>query len=177
VSRGKLPTMTTFRKATKRDIKVLSIKLLTLLEDENSQVYQENVAKFSIPDEYVKEAFAEETLLNAVASEKANFYLALDNNEIIGFAQTKQKDANTVELDRIIVFPQHARKGIGTQLLQKALADQKQKGIKTIIVNAGREETHARRFYQKNGFKRIGETTIEAPWGRRLTLITYQLQL
>jgi len=141
VNRGELPTMTTFRKATKRDIKVLSIKLLTLLEDKNSQIYQENVAKFSIPDEYVKEAFAEETLLNAAASEKANFYLALDNNEIIGFAQTKQK------------------------------------GINTIIVKAGREETHARRFYQKNGFKKTSETTIEAPWGKKLTLITYQLRL
>lgn len=138
--------MTTIRKATERDIRILSKKLLTLLEDKNSQAYQENVAKFGIPDKYVKEAFAEQTLLKAVKTQKATFYQAFEDNEIIGFAQTIQRDANTTELDRIIIFPQHARKGIGTQVLQTTLKDQKQRGIHTIIVNTAKEETHARRF-------------------------------
>jgi N-acetylglutamate synthase-like GNAT family acetyltransferase len=169
--------MTTIRKATQKDIRVLSRKLLALLEDKNSQIYQENVAKFSIPEEYVKKAFAEETLLKAAATEKATFYLALENNEIVGFAQTIQRDINIAELDRIIIFPQHTRKGIGTKLLHQVLIDQEQRGINTIIVNTGREETQARRFYKKNGFKQIKEATIEAPWGKKLTLITYQLRL
>jgi len=45
--------------------------------DKNSQVYQENVAKFGIPEEYVRKAFAEETLVKAVAAGKATLYLAL----------------------------------------------------------------------------------------------------
>jgi N-acetylglutamate synthase-like GNAT family acetyltransferase len=169
--------MTTIRKATQKDVRLLSRRLLTLLEDKNSQVYQENVAKFGIPEEYVKKAFAEETLLKAAATGKATFYLALENNEIVGFAQTIQQDVNTAELDRIIIFPQHTRKGIGTKLLHQVLIDQEQKGINTIIVNTGREETPARRFYEKNGFKQIKEATIEAPWGKKLTLVTYQLHL
>jgi len=169
--------MTTIRKAAQKDIRVLSRKLLMSLEDKNSQVYQENVAKFDIPEEYVKKAFAEETLLKAATTGKAVFYLALENNEIIGFAETIQQDANTSELDRIIIFPGHTRKGIGTQLLHQVLIDQEQRGINSIIVNAGKEESQARRFYEKNGFKQIKEATIEAPWGKKLTLVTYQLRL
>lgn len=169
--------MITIRKADHEDIQNLSEKLLALLEDKNSQVYQDNVAKFGIPEDYVKKAFAKETLLKAAEAGKAIFYLAFKDDEIVGFAQTIQQDATTVELDRIIVFPQHAGKGIGTQLLDEVIKDQKQNGITRIIVNAGKEEDHARRFYEKNGFKQITEMTIDAPWGKKLTLITYQLCL
>jgi len=169
--------MATIRKATQKDIRVLSRKLLMLLENKNSQVYQENIAKFGIPEEYVKKAFAVETLLKATATGKATLYLAIENNEIIGFAQTIQQDANTTELDRIIIFPQHIRKGIGTQLLHQVVMDQEQKEINNIIVNTGKEESQARRFYEKNGFKQIKEATIESPWGKKLTLVTYQLHL
>lgn len=104
--------------------------------------------------------------MKAFATGKATFYMALKDSEIIGFAQIIEWDASTAELDRIIIFPQHARKGVGTRLLHEALADQKQKGVKKIIANAGKEENHARRFYEKNGFKQIKEATIEAPWAK-----------
>ncbi|MFB0503920.1 MAG: GNAT family N-acetyltransferase [Candidatus Bathyarchaeia archaeon] len=95
------------------------------------------------------------------------FYLALENDEIIGFAQTVQKDANTSELDRIIVFPRYTRRGIGTQLLKQAIADQEQKGINNVIVDIGKEEIQARGFYEKDGFKQTEEATIEAPVGQK----------
>ncbi len=104
--------------------------MLTLLEDKNSKLYQDNVTKFGIPDEYVKKAFSEDVLLKSAETGKSVFYLALEDKEIIGFAQTIQQDAETIELDRIIIFPQYIRKGIGTKLLQKIIQDQKQKGIK-----------------------------------------------
>jgi len=44
-------------------------------------------------------------------------------------------------------------------------------------VNTGRREKQARRFYEKNGFKQIEEKEIDAPWGRKLALVTYDLDL
>jgi hypothetical protein len=105
-------TLTLFKKATQKDIQALSKTLLTLLADKNSHIYQDNVMKFGVPEAYVREAFAEETLLKAVASRQATFYLALENNEILGFAQTIQQDSKTAELDRIVVFPEYERKGL-----------------------------------------------------------------
>jgi N-acetylglutamate synthase-like GNAT family acetyltransferase len=169
--------MTAIERADRKDIRALSRKLLTLFEDKNSQIYKENVTKFGIPEEYVRKAFAEETLLEAATKGKTVFYLALENAEIIGFAQTIQKDASTVELDRIIIFPPHAGKGIGTQLLRRVLVEQEQREIYTVIVNTGKEETQARRFYEKNGFKQMKEVTVEAPWGKKLSLVTYKFQV
>ena len=170
--------MITVSKATKSGVRALSRKLLKLLEDKNSQIYQGNVAKFGIPKEYVKKAFSEKTLLEVAASAKTTICLALENRcKILGFAQTIQRGADTTELDRIVVFPEYARKGIGTQLLAKVVKDEKRKGTKAIIVNAGKGETHARRFYEKNSFATVKEVTMEAPWGNKITLVIYQLQL
>jgi len=168
--------MATIRKATQKDISILSRKLLELLDDKHSQIYQENVTRFGIPEEYVRQAFAEKTLAKA-AAEGSAFYIAVEDSEIVGFAQTIRQDADTTVLDRIIAFPEHARKGIGSQLLKKVIADEERKGTKTIIANAGEHETHARRFYEKNGFKLSKETEMQAPWGKKLELAMYQLQL
>jgi ribosomal protein S18 acetylase RimI-like enzyme len=160
--------------ADKEGIKALSMKLLNLLRDTNSEVYVDNVVKFSIPESYVKNAFTEDTLLK---TRKTVFYTALIENEIVGFAQLIQQDSEKTVLDRIIVFPEQTRKGIGTKLLKKALEDEKRRGIKTIAVQAGKHEIQAKRFYEKNGFKKLKEETIDAPWGRKIDLTIYVLQL
>jgi ribosomal protein S18 acetylase RimI-like enzyme len=170
--------MITIRRATKHGLEVLSKKLLKLLEDTNGQLYLENVAKFGIPEAYVKKAFSEETLQKAVESGKSVIYLAFeDGRGILGFAQTVRHDKSIVELDRIVVFPEYTRKGIGTRLLARVLKEEQRKGSRTVIVNTGRDETHARRFYEKNGFKQLKESTVDAPWGSRLSLVTYQFEL
>lgn len=169
--------MTLIKKATRKEIRLLSRKLVALLEDEGSQVYKENVLRFGIPKEYVRKALMEEAFLSEVTLRKAAFYLAVENQEIIGFAQTIQSGDDSVELDRMIVFPEFTRKGIGTLLLSEALEDQRRRGMKSLIVVAGKEETQARRFYEKNGFKLIREATIEAPWGRKLDIVTYEFSL
>jgi ribosomal protein S18 acetylase RimI-like enzyme len=170
--------MITVSKATKHGIQALCRKLQSLIEDKTSRMYQDNVAKFGIPIEYVREAFSEATLLEAAASGRSTFYLALnDGHEILGFAQTVKRDAETVELDRIVVFPECTRRGIGKQILDKIIKDAKMKKANAIIVNAGKDEVHARRFYEKNGFNIIKEETIEPSWGNRIALVTYRLQL
>ena len=168
----------TVKKATVANIRSLSKKLLELLKDKRSEIYRENVAKFGIPEDYVKKAFSEEELVASAASGKSTFYLAFqEKQDILGFAQIIHQDNNSVELDRIIVFPQNARKGIGTQLLTKIIKDRQRKGTKTIMVNTGKDEYQARQFYEKNGFKPTKETSRETPWGTKLTLVTYELKL
>jgi len=168
--------LVSLRKASEDDIRALSKKLLTMLENKD-QFYRDNVTKFGIPENYVRDAFSADVLLGPVREGVSRIYLALEGNEILGFAQTIERGSGNVELDRIVVFPDHSGKGIGTQLLGEVLADQKQEGIRTITVNAGQDETHARRFYEKNGFVKVNQFTIDAPWGRKLNLVTYQLDL
>ncbi|MBS7614641.1 GNAT family N-acetyltransferase [Candidatus Bathyarchaeota archaeon] len=164
--------------ADEQGIRALSKKLQSLLSDEDSQLYRDNVAKFGVTAEYVREAFSEGTLLQVAASGKSAFYLVLgDDEEIVGFAQTIQRDTETLELDRIVIFPEHTRKGYGTMALKKVIEDAEQKQVKAIIVNAGKDEVQARQFYEKNNFKLIKEETVSPPWGGKITLVTYKYQL
>lgn len=103
--------MIVVRKASMEELRVLSRMLLALIRDKTGQVYQENVAKFGIPDEYVEKAFSEESMLKAARENWSTFYLALESNEILGFAQVNPGNDDTVELHRIVVFPERTRKG------------------------------------------------------------------
>lgn len=169
--------MAIVRVASENDLKALSRRLLEMIRDGDGEAYRENVSKFGIPDECAMRAFSEAALMAASKSGNSKFYLALENDKIIGFAQMMGQQESIAELDRLIIFPEHARRGIGTQLLREALIDQRSKGIRTIVVNAGKQEEQARRFYEKSGFKLTDEITVDAPWGKKLTLVTYQLQL
>jgi len=65
--------MVVIRKARDEDIKALSRKLLSISKDKNSHIYTDHVVQFGIPDEYVEQAVAEETLQNAVEKGRARF--------------------------------------------------------------------------------------------------------
>jgi ribosomal protein S18 acetylase RimI-like enzyme len=165
------------RKATTNEIKALSDKIERLLEDKDGKFYQDNIVKFGIPEEYVKKAFSKEALVDPNPSGKTTFHVAWKNGgEILGFVQVIRHNSAEVELDRIVVFPGHERMGIGTKLLKRAVADQRKKGTKSIIVRAGRDEAHAIAFYEKNGFKKVKEEELETPWGKKIPLVVYHMK-
>jgi N-acetylglutamate synthase-like GNAT family acetyltransferase len=117
-------------------------------------------------------------LVEAARSGKATFYLALKNRrEILGLAQIIEHDSTSVELDRIVVFPEYERKGLGTKLLKRAIADKKKERAKTIFVRAGRDEAHARAFYEKHGFKQVKREVLKSSWGKGIPLVVYRLEL
>jgi hypothetical protein len=95
----------TTNKASQNGVRALSRKLTELLKDKNSQIYQDNVTKFGVPEKYVRQAFSEKTMLETATSGKSEFYLALENRcKILGFAQVAQKSESLAELDRIVIF-------------------------------------------------------------------------
>jgi ribosomal protein S18 acetylase RimI-like enzyme len=165
-------------KASRHDVRAPSRKLLKLLKDKDSQLYKDNVARFGIPEELVWKTFSEEELLESVDSGKSTFYLALENGlKVLGFAHSVvQQDEQIVELNRIVVFPECARKGIGTRLLNKVVGDQEKRGISRIVVNAGKEKMLVRMFYRKNGFKVVEEKMLEGS-SDKIPLVVYELQM
>jgi len=167
----------TIRRATVEDAKRLNELMLTGLEDKANDVYRENIERFGIPEEYVRQVFSFEALKKAVTDTNQLFLVAIEDQTLMGFAQTIRQSKETAELDRIFLLPEYTGKGIGTQLLKAILDVLKTEGISRLSVKAGRDETLARRFYEKNGFRLVQETTIRAPWGRDLSLAIYELRI
>jgi len=165
------------RKATVEDAKQLHKMMLAGLEDKTSEAYKANIERFGIPEEYVRRVFSLEALTKAVKDPKQLFLIAVENQKLIGFVQTIRQNETTAELDRIFLVPEMTGKGVGTLLLSKTLETLKREKFEKLTVKAGRDETQARRFYEKNGFELVEETSIQAPWGRELRLAIYELEI
>ena len=165
------------RKATDEDAKQLNRMVLVGLEDKRSEVYRENVEKFGVPEEYVRQAFSIQALTNAVRDRKQLFLVAVENGTLVGFAQTIRQDEKVAELDRVFLIPEQTGKGIGTRMHNMTLDVLRNEGFSRLTVKAGKDEILARKFYEKNGFKLVHEVTVQAPWGRDLSLAIYELQI
>ncbi len=165
------------KRAAVKDANQLHIMMLANLEDKTSETYKVNIERFGIPEEYVRQAFSLEALTKAIKDKKQLFLVAVVNRKLIGFAQTIRKDKKAAELDRIFVVPEKTGKGIGTKLLNETVDTLRKENFSKLIVKAGKDETLARKFYEKNGFKLVEETIIQAPWGTKLSLAIYELEI
>ncbi len=149
--------------------------MLAPLDKKTGAVYREQVQRFGIPDEYVRRVFSVEALTQTAQDEKQVFLVAVEDDRLVGFAQTIRGENKRAELDRLFVVPEMEGKGIGTELLRRTLAILRAEGFETLVVRAGRDETQARRFYEKRGFRFVQEATVRAPWGDELHFANYEL--
>ena len=63
------------------------------------------------------------------------------------------------QIGRMAVLSQHRRHGVGTALLRKAVEKAQHLGFGQVYLNA---QTHARGFYERDGFQAEGDEFIEA---------------
>lgn len=62
-------------------------------------------------------------------------------------------------IGRVAVLPEYRGKGLGAKIMQMLIDAARQRDIKEIIIHA---QTHAKKFYQKLGFKEFGDVYDEA---------------
>lgn len=86
-----------------------------------------------------------------------SFYGYYEQGILVGAISLKV-DGGVVDIHRLIVHPEHFRKGIAKQLLNFVMKEIQD--IHTIIVSTGSKNSPAVLFYLKNGFMNIGEIQI-----------------
>lgn len=73
-------------------------------------------------------------------------------------------DAGPVALlEELYVAPASRRRGIGAALLERAVALARERGTKTFEINVDSEDTDARRFYEREGFRHFAPGTTDGP--------------
>ena len=89
---------------------------------------------------------------------KHNFFIVLNKYNPAGFASFSQKELNsaTYRLHKIYVLPQQQGSGTGKLLLAHVINSIKSSGGTSLELNVNRHNK-ARHFYEKSGFKIIGE--------------------
>jgi len=89
---------------------------------------------------------------------KGRFWVAIKNDEVIGTVAIRDLGNNSAKLNRMFVLIKHHGDGTGQKLLDHALLFAKKQGFTKIILNTHELMHRAHRFYEKNGFKRVGKT-------------------
>jgi GNAT superfamily N-acetyltransferase len=79
---------------------------------------------------------------------------------------------DTIDLHRLVVDPNHVRKGIGAALVQAAIAAEP--GARRAIVQTGAANAPAAELYVQEGFERAGE--VEPIPGLRVARFTKRLR-
>ena len=99
-------------------------------------------------------------LCEELSNPNSEFYFASLENEVIGYlkincdsAQTEQKTANSIEIERIYLLKEFLGKNIGQLLLEHAFQIAREKGNENVWLGVWEENKRAIRFYQKNGFE------------------------
>ena len=92
--------------------------------------------------------------------ETCDHLLAYWENLAVGTIRLRYLDQMTVKIERVAVLPQARRQGIGTSLIEKALAiiDEKQT-YQTIMIHA---QVYLQSLYETLGFKAVGDRFQEA---------------
>ena len=84
------------------------------------------------------------------------FFGYYENTELCGAISLKVDD-NVANIHRLIVHPNHFRKGIAQLLVNFAISNF---DVKKVEVATGSKNTPAVNFYLKNGFEKTKEVTI-----------------
>jgi ribosomal protein S18 acetylase RimI-like enzyme len=144
------------------EIKKANLENLISIKNIGKQSFIETFTDNNTPEnieKYLKESFSTDQLTTEISNPNSIFYLALWDNEPIGFlkvnlgdAQTESLYKNTLEIQRIYVLQAFHGKKIGQILLDQAIEVAKHNQVDYIWLGVWEENHRALQFYTKNGF-------------------------
>ncbi|MBD2576778.1 GNAT family N-acetyltransferase [Oscillatoria sp. FACHB-1406] len=89
----------------------------------------------------------------------ATQFLAYWQGNAVGTARMRNLDDSTVKIERLAVLKAARGRGIGSQLMRKAIALAKEGGRDRAVVNA---QEYVKQLYENLGFEAVGELFEEA---------------
>jgi ribosomal protein S18 acetylase RimI-like enzyme len=118
-------------------------------------------------DSYINRAFTLDRIEDELKDPHSTFFLAEINGSPIGYAKLRAESqpdflihANPVELERIYAEPNYIGRGIGRILMKSVLEKARSDQRGSIWLGVWQHNARAIRFYEKWGFKRVGEQTF-----------------
>lgn len=153
--------MITIIKATSKDF----AKIKEIAYQTWPQTYGEILPKQQL--EYMLNAFySEEALQENVTQRGHHFELAIEDNNYLGFVSYEHNcnQNNQTKIHKIYILPNTQGKGIGKALVDHVEKEAIMMGSCALFLNVNRFNK-AIQFYQKMGFKIIGQEDIELEYG------------
>lgn len=131
----------------------LSLRAWTPVFDSIQNAMDTEVYRAFYPDGW--RVSQQKAVEDVCAAEDTSVWVAIDTGSIVGFVAVKLHSEDSMgEIYMVAVAPDYQRRGIGTTLLEFALAWMKDAGTSIAMVETGGDPGHApaRRTYEKAGF-------------------------
>ncbi|HRG82356.1 MAG TPA: GNAT family N-acetyltransferase [Chitinophagaceae bacterium] len=149
--------MLQIRRAEATDASLIAdLSRQTFLETFAAQNSKDNMEKF------MREQFSREKLMAEVMDQTNDFYIAWEEQEPAGYLKLRKGepipelgDSPAIEIARIYVSSRHIGKGVGQQLMQKAIDNAIVERIPTIWLGVWEKNERAIQFYTRWGFKKF----------------------
>jgi len=90
-----------------------------------------------------------------IATNIRSYVIAKEDDEIVGFTALHIHSPNLAEIRSLVVSKSHRSKGIGKNLVIKAVEDGKKIGVKKIFTL-----TYVKKFFENIGFKEIPKESL-----------------
>jgi ribosomal protein S18 acetylase RimI-like enzyme len=117
---------------------------------------------------YMRQAFSEEQIRAELDDDRNIFLIAEYENEAAGYAKLIADAAETgieaerpIELSRLYSHQRFLGKGVGQSLLDECFAIAKANGHDVMWLGVWEFNPRAQRFYEKNGFRTVGEHVFQ----------------
>ncbi|WPC16954.1 GNAT family N-acetyltransferase [Pediococcus inopinatus] len=151
----------------KGKLKRIGVKDWQQLQQISIETYTDTFGPYNPPeimDDFLTTAYESKKLQRELANPDSRFYFIELNDEVAGYlklnvndAQSEKMGPDSLEVERIYIRPAFKHQGLGTYLIQVAekLAAENHKA--KIWLGVWEHNEPAKQFYEKLGFKRIGQ--------------------
>lgn len=133
-----------------------------LLQRVSRLTFFDTYSSFNTPEnirKYLNDNLSLEKITEELNNTNSKFYFAKKDGDILGYLKVsyngmppKINDKNALEIERIYVLKGIQGKGIGQQLIEKAVDVAKESNLQDIWLGVWEENRNAINFYTRNGF-------------------------
>ena len=111
-----------------------------------------------------------EKIEEAYQTDKGNFWVALEENNVVGTVALKDMGDNRGGLRRLYVKKDLRKSGIGKKLFSNLLAFARNNAYEKLFLSTGKNNEVASRFYIENGFERVESLPEDFPHSSNLSI-------
>jgi GNAT superfamily N-acetyltransferase len=108
----------------------------------------------------------------AIDATDAHYRVAVKQTELVGFYSLEGQSGDRIALSSMFIDPQYIGKGIGRQLMERALTHAAQLGSSILTIQS---DPNASAFYQAAGAELCGESESDSIPGRMLPMLQIRL--
>ncbi|MEP5338656.1 MAG: GNAT family N-acetyltransferase [Algibacter sp.] len=122
----------------KRNIKRATIENIEKLQAICIKAYSENFAihwNSNGLELYLESQFNYERLKSELTGDSIKYYFINYENDTVGFIKLNTSKNDVVELEKIYLLPKYKRKGLGKFAFSSIIENQKEKDLKTILLD------------------------------------------